>query len=107
MELISFGRLVQQYDVSFVSTGDVLRKEIMAKSEVGKKAEAVVANGGELSFCPHSLCLGSPVFLLCLLIPRGHRPGVRRAHAGNCQGRTRPATGEGASCPISSLESIG
>lgn len=39
-------RLVEQYDVSFVSTGDVLRKEIMAKSEVGLKAEAVVARGG-------------------------------------------------------------
>jgi adenylate kinase family enzyme len=41
-------RLVEQYDVSFVSTGDVLRKEIMAKSEVGRKAEAVVASGGQL-----------------------------------------------------------
>ena len=40
-------RLVEQYVVSFVSTGDVLRKEIMAKSEVGRKAEAVVARGGQ------------------------------------------------------------
>ena len=39
-------RLVQQYDISFVSTGDVLRKEIVAKSEVGRKAEEVVASGG-------------------------------------------------------------
>jgi len=38
--------LVEQFDISFVSTGDVLRKEIMAKSEVGKKAEEVVAGGG-------------------------------------------------------------
>ena len=37
---------MQQYDIEFVSTGDVLRKEIMAKSEVGVKAEAVVASGG-------------------------------------------------------------
>ena len=44
-------RLVEQYDIAFVSTGDVLRKEIMAKSEVGKKAEAVVAKGGR-SFAP-------------------------------------------------------
>jgi len=40
-------RLVRDYDISFVSTGDVLRKEIAAKSEVGKKAEQVVATGGE------------------------------------------------------------
>jgi adenylate kinase family enzyme len=39
-------RLVKDYDIAFVSTGDVLRKEIMAKSEVGKRAEEVVANGG-------------------------------------------------------------
>ncbi|ORY27094.1 adenylate kinase-domain-containing protein [Naematelia encephala] len=42
-------RLVQQYDISFVSTGDVLRKEIAAKSEVGRKAEEVVASGGLVS----------------------------------------------------------
>lgn len=39
-------RLVKEYDISFVSTGDVLRKEIAAKSEVGRKAEAIVASGG-------------------------------------------------------------
>ncbi|AFR95252.2 adenylate kinase [Cryptococcus neoformans C23] len=42
-------RLVKEYDISFVSTGDVLRKEIAAKSEVGRKAEAVVASGGLVS----------------------------------------------------------
>jgi len=42
-------RLVKDYDIAFVSTGDVLRKEIMAKSEVGKRAEEVVASGGESS----------------------------------------------------------
>lgn len=46
------GRLVQHYDIAFVSTGDVLRKEIIAKSEVGRKAEAVVASGGESSPLP-------------------------------------------------------
>jgi hypothetical protein len=39
-------RLVKDYDIAFVSTGDVLRKEIMAKSEVGKRAEEIVASGG-------------------------------------------------------------
>jgi len=42
-------RLVKDYDIAFVSTGDVLRKEIMAKSEVGKRAEEVVASGGDSS----------------------------------------------------------
>ncbi|WWD00424.1 hypothetical protein V866_007337 [Kwoniella sp. B9012] len=42
-------RLVKEYDIAFVSTGDVLRKEIAAGSEVGKKAEAVVASGGLVS----------------------------------------------------------
>jgi adenylate kinase family enzyme len=41
-------RLVKDYDIAFVSTGDVLRKEIMAKSEVGKRAEEIVASGGVL-----------------------------------------------------------
>lgn len=35
-----------------MSTGDVLRKEIMAKSEVGKRAEEVVASGGRLAHPP-------------------------------------------------------
>ncbi|WVR04524.1 hypothetical protein IAU60_001528 [Kwoniella sp. DSM 27419] len=42
-------RLVRDYDIAFVSTGDVLRKEIAAKSEVGRKAEEVVATGGLVS----------------------------------------------------------
>jgi adenylate kinase family enzyme len=41
---------VKDYDISFVSTGDVLRKEIAAKTEVGKKAEQVVASGGKPTF---------------------------------------------------------
>jgi adenylate kinase family enzyme len=39
-------RLVQKYDLHFVSTGDVLRREIMNKTKVGKEAEAIVASGG-------------------------------------------------------------
>lgn len=39
-------RLVKTYDIAFISTGDVLRHEIAAKSEVGKKVEKVVASGG-------------------------------------------------------------
>ena len=42
-------RLVKLYDIAFVSTGDVLRKEIAAKSDLGKKAEEVVRTGGKLS----------------------------------------------------------
>ncbi|ORX34437.1 adenylate kinase-domain-containing protein [Kockovaella imperatae] len=38
-------RLVKEYDIAFVSTGDVLRKEIAAKSKVGQRAEALVAKG--------------------------------------------------------------
>jgi adenylate kinase family enzyme len=49
--------LVKQFDIAFVSTGDVLRKEIMAKSRVGRKAEAVVASGGErLRLRPRCSC---------------------------------------------------
>lgn len=40
-------RLVQKYDLHFVSTGDVLRREIMNGTKVGKEAEAIVASGGE------------------------------------------------------------
>lgn len=47
---VADNRLVQAYDLSFVSTGDVLRREIAARSSVGRKAEAIVASGGELWF---------------------------------------------------------
>lgn len=40
-------RLVENYDIDFISTGDVLRHEIAAKSDVGREAEKVVASGGE------------------------------------------------------------
>lgn len=38
---------MQKYDLHFISTGDVLRREIMNKTKVGKEAEAIVAAGGE------------------------------------------------------------
>lgn len=39
-------RLVKNYDIAFISTGDVLRHEIAAQSEVGRKVEKIVAAGG-------------------------------------------------------------
>lgn len=39
-------RLLKHYDISFVSTGDVLRKEIADKTDVGKRAEEIVRTGG-------------------------------------------------------------
>ncbi|KAL1409783.1 Adenylate kinase 2 [Vanrija albida] len=42
-------KLVEAYDVAFISTGDLLRQEIAAKSEVGKKAEEIVRTGGLVS----------------------------------------------------------
>ncbi|KAJ9118621.1 hypothetical protein QFC22_003841 [Naganishia vaughanmartiniae] len=42
-------RLVQKYDLHFVSTGDVLRREIMNKTKVGREAEAIVSSGGLVS----------------------------------------------------------
>ncbi|KAG8924184.1 hypothetical protein FRC00_005403, partial [Tulasnella sp. 408] len=40
------GRLTSKYDVQFVSTGDMLREQIKAGTEVGKQAEGIVAGGG-------------------------------------------------------------
>ncbi|RSH88032.1 uncharacterized protein EHS24_000556 [Apiotrichum porosum] len=42
-------RLIKSHDIAFVSTGDVLRHEIRSKSDVGRKAEKVVAAGGLVS----------------------------------------------------------
>ncbi|KAF8509261.1 adenylate kinase-domain-containing protein [Gautieria morchelliformis] len=41
-------RLTQKYNISFLSTGDLLRQEIAKKSEVGRTAEEIVAHGGFL-----------------------------------------------------------
>lgn len=44
-------RLVKTYDIAFISTGDVLRGEIAAKSDIGRKVEEIVAAGGEWPSC--------------------------------------------------------
>lgn len=45
------GRLMDKYDISFLSTGDVLRQHIKNKTEIGKKAESIVAAGGQSLPC--------------------------------------------------------
>jgi len=42
-------RLTNKYEITFLSTGDMLRQEIAEKTEVGKVAEDIVASGGLLS----------------------------------------------------------
>jgi nucleoside-triphosphate--adenylate kinase len=39
-------RLVRRYDIVSLSTGDLLRQHIAEKTEVGREAEAIVAQGG-------------------------------------------------------------
>ncbi|KAG9122770.1 hypothetical protein FRC07_000712 [Ceratobasidium sp. 392] len=39
-------RLMDKYDVRFASAGDLLRQHIAEKSDIGKEAEAIVAQGG-------------------------------------------------------------
>jgi hypothetical protein len=39
-------RLLKHYDISFVSTGDVLRNEIANKTDIGRRAEDIVKSGG-------------------------------------------------------------
>ncbi|GMK59495.1 hypothetical protein CspeluHIS016_0801010 [Cutaneotrichosporon spelunceum] len=39
-------RLVKKYNLNFISTGDVLRHEIQAGSELGQAVEKIVAGGG-------------------------------------------------------------
>lgn len=39
-------RLMDKYQVNFLSTGDLLRKHIAEKSTIGKEAEGIVAKGG-------------------------------------------------------------
>ncbi|KAG9001618.1 hypothetical protein FRB93_012044 [Tulasnella sp. JGI-2019a] len=40
------GRLMEKYDIKFLSTGDILRQHIKDQTEVGRAAEAIVASGG-------------------------------------------------------------
>lgn len=41
-------RLVKKYDVVSLSTGDLLRRHIDRRTEVGREAEEIVASGGLL-----------------------------------------------------------
>ncbi|THH05771.1 hypothetical protein EW145_g4566, partial [Phellinidium pouzarii] len=41
-------RLVKKYDIVSISTGDLLRHHIAQKTEIGKQAEEIVAQGGLL-----------------------------------------------------------
>ena len=41
-------RLAQKYDILTLSTGDILRQQILEQTEVGKEAEAIIARGGLL-----------------------------------------------------------
>ena len=41
-------RLAQKYDILTLSTGDLLRQQIVEQTEVGKEAEAIIARGGLL-----------------------------------------------------------
>ncbi|QRW00606.1 adenylate kinase [Ceratobasidium sp. AG-Ba] len=40
------GRLMEKYNVRFLSAGDLLRQHIAEKSDIGREAEAIVAQGG-------------------------------------------------------------
>lgn len=40
------GKLMDKYDIKFLSTGDILRQHIKEKTDVGRVAEAIVAQGG-------------------------------------------------------------
>ncbi len=42
-------RLVKKYNVVSLSTGDLLRRHIDRRTEVGREAEQIVASGGLLS----------------------------------------------------------
>jgi adenylate kinase len=38
--------LIRQYNLFYISTGDLLRKEISGKTELGRQAESIIATGG-------------------------------------------------------------
>lgn len=41
--------LVEQYNLCYISTGDLLRKELKAESKLGKEARDIIASGGLVS----------------------------------------------------------
>jgi adenylate kinase len=41
--------LIEKYNLHYISTGDILRKEIAAKSSLGLQAESIMASGGLVS----------------------------------------------------------
>ncbi len=41
--------LIEKYNLTYISTGDILRKEIAENSELGRKAKDVIAKGGLVS----------------------------------------------------------
>ncbi|KAG6328291.1 hypothetical protein ID866_10798 [Astraeus odoratus] len=48
-------KLAEKYDIHSISTGDLLRQHILERTDIGKGAEEIVANGGLL---PDELMLG-------------------------------------------------
>jgi adenylate kinase len=41
--------LIQRYNLFYISTGDLLRKELAARTELGRAAESIIASGGLVS----------------------------------------------------------
>ncbi len=41
--------LIEKYDLFYISTGDILRKEISEKSQLGLEAQSIIASGGLVS----------------------------------------------------------
>ena len=54
-------RLLKHYDISFVSTGDVLRQEIAQQTEIGRRAEDIVKSGGTSVRCSSPVCSSLPL----------------------------------------------
>ncbi len=42
-------KLIERYNLFYISTGDLLRKELAAKSELGRAAQDIIASGGLVS----------------------------------------------------------
>ena len=41
--------LIEKYKLHYISTGDILRKEIAAESNLGLEAKSIIAEGGLVS----------------------------------------------------------